>query len=141
MKDYSYDDIKKMQDEAMRRVKEMQRRSQVLADGANEEFGLSEAAVKDIAAPASGLPAVSLPDTRMPVVFPDNKREGGPGPDIPRKTPAPDAVLSESGLEGIFGKLNLNLDTERVLLLAVILLLYGEKCDIELMLALVYIFL
>ena len=123
---YSYAEMKKMQEQAFERVKEMQRLADLTAKQA-----MSELAAQPQEAERAGEPPRRIPDqTRrisMPVEFPDRPQTA---------TPAEDG-MHKNILRNFFG-MN-DTDQETALLLSLMMLLNAENADKELLFALMYI--
>ena len=155
MSDYTYQDLLRMQEEAKARVLEMRRRSRFLT----EEFPPepSAPAAREPHAPEprrNGSPPDRATVIRMPVDLPREKpsdpdsRSAGNGPEPPspeKQAAVPGAKNAARGstglpaaLRNIFGSLGEE-ETEKMLILALCLLLSQENGDEGLTLALLYL--
>lgn len=124
MNDYSYTDLLKMQEEAKRRVLDMQKRSKDYAESfasENKDGTSAETADENRDKPRS----VSLPVGLR-----------GNAEAAPEKKPA--QTGKRSAPWNIFGKLSRD-EKEKLFILSLCLLLTNEGCEDELLLALMYI--
>lgn len=110
---YSSEELASMQKDAMERVREMQRR-------ADESLRRSNASLSPPPPPPPEAPPLPLP------------------PEIPKPSPPPPPPTS-----GKLGNLlsAAGMDQDRILLLALLLILYNDGADHLLLLALLYLFL
>lgn len=124
MAEYSTDDLFKMQQDAMRRVQEMQSRAR---------HTLEDAPYYDDA-PSAAEPPRQKRETRRR--RPDSHGPPKPPPQPkPERNPEPEEPSLFSGLK--IG--NINISRDHALILSLLLLLYSEDSDKTLMLALLYI--
>lgn len=138
MKNYSQNEIQEMQKQAVERVREMQRRSQMTRHAANNDItGAGE---------QTGDRSRSEPENKNSR---PEKRENEARqkiPDIPKHVSLPVNLPEKGkinreqkggGLSSLLSSLKIDNDT--ALILSLILLLSGEGADTELILALLYI--
>ncbi|MCL2513252.1 MAG: hypothetical protein FWF08_05055 [Oscillospiraceae bacterium] len=119
MREYTSNELKRMQDESINRVKEMRKHSQYVIDSVNKEL---EAGING----AKHLPG-QVPFGGHIEKHEANEENTG-APDIGRlKIKAPDILK------------NFNFENDHWLILAIIVLLWSEKADIGIILALFYI--
>ncbi len=120
-------ELKKMQQEAIRRTREMQRRAAAYSEPAPQP---------DIPARPDTARTVDPPEPAEPVVGAPEKPPAPARPSAVPKTPETDA-LGQSVPGGVFEALFR--DKEKTLILGLILLLMDEKTDNSLLMALVYL--
>ena len=130
-RDYTYQELMAMQEEATQRVREMQRRAQLTAQRAQEELDRKKSESPPISAPQEGPPQAKAAEhsahrekreTPLPVQEEEPHASQGA---VPGKRPLPLGLAEGS--------------SDQSLLLALMLLLNGEGADELLLLALLYI--
>lgn len=127
MAEYSTDDLFKMQQDAMRRVQEMQSRAR---------HTLEDAPYYDDAPYAAEPPRQKREARRRRTERTDTNAPPKPSPQPkPERNPEPEETSLFSGLK--IG--NINISRDHALILSLLLLLYSEDSDKTLMLALLYI--
>ena len=138
MSGYSYSEIQNMQQKAMERVKEMKRKSDIVTQSAQKEFGFTP--VKNNARDLS--PIVSAKVTNMPPNYPQNnpypnfkeffreeeRQQKGEKEDV-----KPVEKTRKNSIENLFN------EPDKALLLGLIMLLKSEGADEKLIMALSYI--
>ena len=142
MADYSYQDLMKMQNDAIRRAEEMQRRARQSA-GLEREKGENQ---QNQAAKKEEPRRVPMPNDYL-----DNLKNYGLNSSKTENEPIPKEEIKkeqqgnnqpklknnfEDKMKSIFG--DLNIDSDKALLLSLILLLSEEKADELLIMALIY---
>lgn len=148
MADYSYNDIMKMQNDAIRRVNEMQKRAKSVVNEIEEEeastkkaASKNEATVKRVKMPNDYLE--ELKGFAATSSYFENNEEAGK---IPPETKSPEKELhnekkhNNENQTDIFKSLlgGMDLDSDKTLILSLILLLTEEKADEMLILSLLY---
>lgn len=129
MKDYTYQEMMKMQEDAVKRVQEMKRRSVFAVDDANRSFEKNDSQRTEKGSfpqPVSGVKRISMPvefDSDSHDVKPHKNRQES-------NTPAFDGLLDI-----------LSRDGDTPLMLSLLLLLMTDGGDKELISALAYILL
>lgn len=147
-KRYSPQELQRMQQEAVERVRQMQRRSEqaIRHSPRAPSFFVQDSPPKEFPQEQQqNLSPHELPP--QPVPSPAPKPEPRPQQQNPQEQPSPAgqalplSTLGRGGfsLEQVLD--SLHLDHDRLLILAVFFLLAGEKADSSLMLALLYLFL
>lgn len=127
--DYSRDDLFRMQQDALRRVQEMQDRARRTVEQTNS-YGIP-----------FDVPAPSFRESR-----PEPEPESKPHPAFhaepkqkpPPKLPTPDSAKKKGGFPGL-NIAGINLTGDHALIISLLLLLYSEDADKTLILALLYI--
>ena len=112
---YSGEQLASMQKDAMDRVREMQRRADETLRRSNADFAPPPAEMK--APPAEPVPIPPTPKPQVPV-------------------PCPEPIGKLENLLSVAG-----IDRDRIVILALLLILYNEGADQLLLLALLYLFL
>lgn len=131
MSDYTYAEIMKMQNEAVRRVEEMQKRAQAaVGSGKNEEN-------KEKAPEKAEPKRVPMPPGWLDSLKEYAEKENGD--QRVQKEP-----LKSGAFDGLSQRLGraigaLNIDSDAALILSLVLLLSEEGCDEALLLSLLYI--
>lgn len=145
MAEYSYNDIMKMQNDAIKRVNEMQKRAKTVVEEINEE----KTQVREIQTPqnSQNIKRVKMPDDYLDELksfastssyFEENKSEPIKREYVKEKEEnRPPPKAQNDMLKNILG--DLNMDSDKALILSLILLLTEEKADEMLILALLYI--
>ncbi len=132
MADYTYNEMMKMQNDAIKRVEEMQRR-------ARQTVGLSENESKP-PEEHTGIPRQEPRRVSMPKDYLENLKtyaaNSSHTDESPPQKPKVKPPKAESTGESAFG--DLKLDEDKALLLALILLLSEEGADELLIMALIY---
>lgn len=139
MEDYSYAELMKMQNDAVKRVEEMQSRARLAAGLESENAAKGTSASKN-AAGADMPRRVPMPDTYLDGLknFAANSSFNGKTERAHESFAAPEnekPVLK--GIDSLFGEMSIDNDT--LLILSLVLLLSEEKADELLILALLYI--
>jgi len=116
---YSQGDMIRMQEDAIRRVRQMQKRAQTLTEGG--------AAPLQQAPPALNAPAPAAMAPSREKRHANGQKPSGHGTPTPREKANP-----------LF---SLNLDDDRLLILALLLVMINEQADMTLILALFYLLL
>ncbi len=145
MAEYSYNDIMKMQNDAIKRVNEMQKRAKTVVEEINEE----KTQAREIQTPqnSQNIKRVKMPDDYLDELksfastssyFEGNKSEPIKREYVKEKEEnRPPLKPQNDMLKNILG--DLNMDSDKALILSLILLLTEEKADEMLILALLYI--
>ncbi len=149
MAEYSYNEIMKMQNDAIKRVNEMQKRAKTVVDEINEDKARYEEP------PQKQNPRQSVNRVKMPNDYLDELKSFASTSSHfeesePRQQPHEHSENSErtknttnqqnSQKDNVKNILNdLNMDSDKALILSLILLLTEEKADEMLILALLYI--
>ena len=145
MAEYSYNDIMKMQNDAIKRVNEMQKRAKTVVEEINEE----KTQAREIQTPqnSQNIKRVKMPDDYLDELksfastssyFEENKSEPKKCEYVKEKEENhPPPRQQNDMLKNILG--DLNMDSDKALILSLILLLTEEKADEMLILALLYI--
>ncbi len=136
MADYSYSEIMRMQNDAIRRVEEMQKKARLTAgleDVKKEQHPRQTPPIQ------GGANRVKMPDNYLE----DLKRYAANSSHIPAEKKPPEKPHSNKSEGGIAEKLKstlgeLNIDSDKAILLSLILLLSEEEADETLLLALLY---
>ncbi len=142
MSEYSYNDIMKMQNDAIKRVNEMQKRAKTVVEEINEEKSQYKETPK-----SQNLKRVKMPDDYLDELknfastssyFEENKSEPIKCEYVKEKEEnyLPPRQQNDM-LKNILN--DLNMDSDKALILSLILLLTEEKADEMLILALLYI--
>lgn len=134
MSDYTYAEIMKMQDEAVRRVEEMQKRAQAaVGNGVIKENPQKKRAEK------SEPKRVPMPEGWLDSLKEYAKSGNTPIEQNNKDISKSGAFLGDIGekLGKVFG--SLNIDGDAALILSLVLLLSEEGCDEALLLSLLYI--
>ncbi len=124
MADYSYQDIMQMQNDAIRRAEDMQKRARTTA-------GLE-----------GGPPKAELPQQPKRIPMPSGYLQQSEEPQPQAEAPRPRVSENEKGplIEKLKNGLgDINLDSDKALLLSLIMLLSQEGADELLVMALIYI--
>ena len=142
MADYSYNDIMKMQNDAIKRVNEMQKRAKTVVEEINEEKIQYQESVKP-----QNVKRVKMPNDYLDELknFASTSShfendEGEPNRHInieEKKEKEQPAKQQNDMLKNILN--DLNMDSDKALILSLVLLLTEEKADVMLILALLYI--
>ena len=145
MAEYSYNDIMKMQNDAIKRVNEMQKRAKSVVEEINEEKSQYQKAEH----PKSGqnVKRVKMPDDYLDELknfastssyFEETEREAIPREDVNEKKENHSPQKHQNDvLSNILN--DFNMDSDKALILSLVLLLSEEKADEMLVLALLYI--
>ena len=145
MAEYSYNDIMKMQNDAIKRVNEMQKRAKTVVEEINEE----KTQAREIQTPqnSQNIKRVKMPDDYLDELksfastssyFEENKNKTKKCEYVKEKEEnRPPPKAQNDMLKNILG--DLNMDSDKALILSLILLLTEEKADEMLILALLYI--
>ena len=145
MAEYSYNDIMKMQNDAIKRVNEMQKRAKTVVEEINEE----KTQAREIQTPqnSQNIKRVKMPDDYLDELksfastssyFEGIKSEPKKCEYVKEKEEnRPPPKAQNDMLKNILG--DLNMDSDKALILSLILLLTEEKADEMLILALLYI--
>ena len=150
---YSYSELVQMQNDALRRVREMQSRADLAAANANAELGLKKAGASgDISAPLRERTKREPMDNDYMEQLREYAKNAAssshtqPAPAQQAAAPANASFIPAVGtlFEGAASSVidtlaKLGVDSERALLIALILLLGEEECDRALLLALLYV--
>ncbi|MGN1315768.1 MAG: hypothetical protein ACI4VW_01770 [Acutalibacteraceae bacterium] len=142
MADYSYKDLMKMQNDAIRRAEDMQRRARQSAGLEKEEAQQTEkTAVKKDEPRRIPMPNGYLDNLKH--YGTDSHRGENNTEDNRGNTPQNETGGHNNGQQGFEDNLknmfgNLNMDSDKALLLSLILLLSQEKADEILIMALIY---
>ena len=142
MAEYSYNDIMKMQNDAIKRVNEMQKRAKTVVEEINEE----KTQAREIQTPqnSQNIKRVKMPDDYLDELksfastssyFEENKSEPKKCEYVKEKEQP--AKQQNDMLKNILN--DLNMDSDKALILSLVLLLTEEKADEMLILALLYI--
>lgn len=142
MSEWSSDEMRRLQDEAKKRVLEMKARSKFAAEDMNRTMGEQQGApdVRFIKAPDSPRAI------RMPVELPERRRASLGAP-AAEKEPCPERKEQRKErkendpsalIKNVFGDMSDD-DLERLFVLSLCLLLSSERTDDEVILALMYI--
>ena len=152
MADYSYNEIMKMQNDAIRRVNEMQKRAKFVVEEANEEEKIPQKerevevnnnnTIKRVKMPndyldeLKGFASTSsyFEKEEVKKTVRENKEQKEERKEYTGKT---QNINQNDFFKNILG--DLNLDSDKALVLSLILLLTEEKADEMLILALLYI--
>lgn len=137
MSDYSYSEIKNMQQRAMERVRQMRQNSDSVLETAQKDFGYPEKKVSDYNSKPVYPPIIKPKQTTMPPNFPkiysneetDEKKEE----EVKEHNKPVRADKGTNVLPDILA------DPDDALLLGLLLLLRSENADESLMMALMYI--
>lgn len=142
MADYSYNDIMKMQNDAIKRVNEMQKRAKTVVEEINEE----KSQYKEPPKPQD-VKRVKMPDDYLDELknFASTSSHFEKSETAPiskeyadeKKAHNPLPKQHEQTLNNILN--DLNMDSDKALILSLVLLLTEEKADELLVLALLYI--
>ncbi len=147
MAEYSYNDIMKMQNDAIKRVNEMQKRAKTAVEEMNEEKSWP----REMQTPqnSQNVKRVKMPDDYLDELknfastssyFEEKKSEPKKREyvkEIEEKEDYPPLKPQNDMLKNILG--DLNMDSDKALILSLVLLLTEEKADEMLILALLYI--
>ena len=145
MAEYSYNDIMKMQNDAIKRVNEMQKRAKSVVEEINEEKSQHQKTEH----PKSGqnVKRVKMPDDYLVELknfastssyFEETEREAIPCEDVKEKKENHSPPKHQNDiLSNILN--DFNMDSDKALILSLVLLLSEEKADEMLVLALLYI--
>ena len=145
MAEYSYNDIMKMQNDAIKRVNEMQKRAKSVVEEINEE----KSQYQKTEHPKSGqnVKRVKMPDDYLDELknfastsayFEETEREAIPREDVNDKKENHSPQKHQNDvLSNILN--DFNMDSDKALILSLVLLLSEEKADEMLVLALLYI--
>lgn len=134
MADYTYSEIMKMQNDAIKRVEEMQKKARKTVGLEGEAHGEP----KKEPVPAQEPKRVPMPNDYLEQLkeYARNSSYRAEGDDSEKKTePEKEKPLSDKGKNSF---LNLQLDDDKTLLLALIMLLSEEGADELLIMALIY---
>ena len=153
MADYSYNEIMKMQNDAIRRVNEMQKRAKFVVEEANEEEKIPQKEREVEVNNNNTLKRVKMPNDYLDELkgfastssyfekeeevnkaVTENKEQKEERKEYTGKT---QNINQNDFFKNILG--DLNLDSDKALVLSLILLLTEEKADEMLILALLYI--
>ena len=145
MAEYSYNDIMKMQNDAIKRVNEMQKRAKTVVEEINEE----KTQAREIQTPqnSQNVKRVKMPDDYLDELknfastssyFEETEREAIPREDVKDKKENHSPQKHQNDvLSNILN--DFNMDSDKALILSLVLLLSEEKADEMLVLALLYI--
>ena len=144
MAEYSYNDIMKMQNDAIKRVNEMQKRAKTVVEEINEE----KTQAREIQTPqnSQNVKRVKMPNDYLDELksfastssyFEENKSEPKKREYVKEKEENHPLKPQNDKLKNILN--DLNMDSDKALILSLILLLTEEKADEMLILALLYI--
>ena len=146
MAEYSYNEIMKMQNDAIKRVNEMQKRAQTVVDEINEEKTVhnetpikqnNQTEVNRVKMPNDYLDELKkFASTSSHFVNDENNKTQTKYREDKKETYTPPKVQNDN-LKNILN--DLNIDSDKALILSLILLLTEEKADEMLILALLYI--
>ena len=146
MAEYSYNEIMKMQNDAIKRVNEMQKRAQTVVDEINEEKTVhnetpikqnNQTEVNRVKMPNDYLDELKkFASTSSHFVNDENNKTQTKYQEDKKETYAPPKVQNDN-LKNILN--DLNIDSDKALILSLILLLTEEKADEMLILSLLYI--
>lgn len=138
MSDYSYGEIMKMQEEALRRVEEMKRRANEAAAAYNGE-GVENAESRP-GVEVNEPKRVKMPDTYLDSLKNYGKNSFYGELNNNNQTVIENKKAVSSGVDSIKRTLNnVNVDSDTALVLSLALLLSDEGADEEIVLALLYI--